>query len=356
MNTHGLLKTLPALPRLLSAGIPGTYLAELARAYRLTLQKHPDALSRWPAETLQRLPDFPERMRLIDGCCHLFTGRIMSSVPTLALEVGHHLSVLSHGPLGEASLTAARPRDVLQLWQEHLPRLLPFIDLALTDEDAFQGLEIRTLIPVLIYRRDLHELIASALLRALRDCARHLGPEQLRLEVNWPRPGHWREYRRILNVDCVFDAPALRVLVVDTAANRPLPLANAAANEAALARLGSGVPAGNTLTSMHHRVAAWLARQPGNLPSQADTARHFHVSTRALRSRLRRDGTSYQDIKTAIQLCRAMGLLAQTDLPLGEVAERAGFTSSPSLSRAFRQWHGMSPSQFRRQLQAPKSH
>ena len=49
-----------------------------------------------------------------------------------------------------------------------------------------------------------------------------------------------------------------------------------------------------------------------------------------------------------MRLQRAAGLLATTGLPLKQVAERVGMAHSGAFGRAFREWYGVTPSEFRR--------
>jgi AraC-like DNA-binding protein len=53
------------------------------------------------------------------------------------------------------------------------------------------------------------------------------------------------------------------------------------------------------------------------------------------------------------RLDRARDLLLSTDLPLGEVARRAGFSEAPYLIRVFREAEGMTPGEYRRTKASP---
>jgi LacI family transcriptional regulator len=82
----------------------------------------------------------------------------------------------------------------------------------------------------------------------------------------------------------------------------------------------------------------------------ADVARGVGLSPTALESRLRRAiGRSvYQEIQR-VQIDRVRELLAETDLPLKQVAHRCGFKYTQYLSRVFRQATGRTLSEYRKQ-------
>ena len=89
--------------------------------------------------------------------------------------------------------------------------------------------------------------------------------------------------------------------------------------------------------------------QQYRFPSFDEICATLHMSNRVVRRRLTEEGTSYQKIKDAVRLDTIKHLLAKPDLPIAEVAERAGFTEPAALSRAFKKWTGLTPAQYREQ-------
>ena len=59
-------------------------------------------------------------------------------------------------------------------------------------------------------------------------------------------------------------------------------------------------------------------------------------------------GVSTMAYLKACRIAAAKRYLAQTELPVGEIVERCGFSDSSNFSRTFREQTGMSPSEFRR--------
>ena len=59
-------------------------------------------------------------------------------------------------------------------------------------------------------------------------------------------------------------------------------------------------------------------------------------------------GVSTMAYLKACRIAAAKRYLAQTELPVGEIVEKCGFSDSSNFSRTFREQTGMSPSEFRR--------
>lgn len=73
----------------------------------------------------------------------------------------------------------------------------------------------------------------------------------------------------------------------------------------------------------------------------------LHMSSATLSRRLREEGTSYSAIKAGCQREFAEYLLRCTDEPVEHIAVRVGFLDDRAFRRAFRQWTGQSPSEYR---------
>ncbi len=76
---------------------------------------------------------------------------------------------------------------------------------------------------------------------------------------------------------------------------------------------------------------------------------NLHISPQVVRRRLNEEGTTYQKIKDVVRCNLVKDLLIHPDPPIAQIAERAGFTEPAALSRAFKQWTGVTPIQYREQ-------
>jgi AraC-like DNA-binding protein len=76
-------------------------------------------------------------------------------------------------------------------------------------------------------------------------------------------------------------------------------------------------------------------------------ARALNISLRTLHRHLRLEGASVQSLKDEVRCSRAQDLLRRTRQPVKQIAHQLGYRSEKSFARAFRQWTGATPSDWR---------
>ena len=100
--------------------------------------------------------------------------------------------------------------------------------------------------------------------------------------------------------------------------------------------------------SFGHRVRSRLLQgEGGELPALDAVAADFFMTGRTLRRKLLDEGTSFQEIKDGLRRDQAMTLLRQTALSIQIVAQQVGFREATVFIKAFRQWTGMTPGDYR---------
>jgi len=98
------------------------------------------------------------------------------------------------------------------------------------------------------------------------------------------------------------------------------------------------------------RVQQTLRMASDDVPRAEDLAETLNLSTRTLHRQLRREGASLRLLKASARMERSKQALARTNDSIKRVAFGVGFRNEKSFSRAFRQWTGETPSEFRRRL------
>ncbi|WP_066963851.1 helix-turn-helix transcriptional regulator [Rhizorhabdus dicambivorans] len=110
-----------------------------------------------------------------------------------------------------------------------------------------------------------------------------------------------------------------------------------------LDRIGPAVPAGPDLVG---RVERELA---GGRHDQAEVATALGMSVASLRRRLGEAGLQFRDVRA-----RYLNSIARAALEDGnsiaDIAESLGFSDGRSFARAFRQWNGVAPGDYRKTL------
>lgn len=81
--------------------------------------------------------------------------------------------------------------------------------------------------------------------------------------------------------------------------------------------------------------------------SMAEAARRLDMSVATLRRRIRKHGTTFNEIANDERRKLAERYLSRSNPSIGEIAFLLGFKNPSAFSRAFRKWRGVSPSEYR---------
>lgn len=96
------------------------------------------------------------------------------------------------------------------------------------------------------------------------------------------------------------------------------------------------------------RIRRWLRdQQPSDWPSLPELARQLNLSAATLRRRLDAEGSSYRAILDDLRRDMAIGLLADSQASLADIAVALGFSEASAFHRAFRKWTGSRPGEYR---------
>jgi AraC-like DNA-binding protein len=83
------------------------------------------------------------------------------------------------------------------------------------------------------------------------------------------------------------------------------------------------------------------------LPNSDEVAQRLGISEQTLRRKLSAEGISYQQIKDNLRSDLANKLLANRSLTIGQVAKQLNFSEPRAFTRAFKQWSGLTPREYR---------
>jgi AraC-like DNA-binding protein len=100
------------------------------------------------------------------------------------------------------------------------------------------------------------------------------------------------------------------------------------------------------------QVRQALSAHPDKAHKADGVAALLNISARTLHRQLKEEGASLQGLKDEVRRERAQELLNRSDKPVKQVAAAAGFRNEKSFIRAFREWTGVSPGEFRIGVQA----
>ena len=83
------------------------------------------------------------------------------------------------------------------------------------------------------------------------------------------------------------------------------------------------------------------------MPSFDEIIERLHTSASTLRRKLKREGTTYQQIKDDARREAAIAYLKRPDLSVTTSALLMGFDDPSAFTRSFKRWTGLAPSEFR---------
>lgn len=99
------------------------------------------------------------------------------------------------------------------------------------------------------------------------------------------------------------------------------------------------------------RLLVQRARELVTTHRTAETlAQALNMSVRTLHRQLKDEGTSLQALKNQVRRDKAIHLLARSKRSVKQIAMEVAFRNEKSFTRAFRQWTGASPAEYRNKL------
>lgn len=253
----------------------------------------------------------------------------------------------SYGMLARASLGAPDLGVALKRWCRHHGLLTDDVALTLAVDGSTAVVAVHEQRPLAAEQR---ELGLAFLLRNVHGLACWFVDSRIPLQgasFPLPAPSHADAYGHMFPGPLRFDAD--RAEIRFDARYLALPLRR---DDKALSLMLQRALAVTVLQYRRDRllvpqVRQALAAHPESSHSAEALARLLNVSARTLHRQLADEGASLQSLKDEVRLERASDLLLRTRKPVKQVAAAVGFRNEKSFGRAFRQWAGRSPSQFR---------
>jgi AraC-like DNA-binding protein len=320
------------------------FVSAIVRAYR--------RFGRNPAEALKLAQITPSRLhkseeRITARQMEVLSGAAMQELDDEALGAfSRRLPWGSYGMLARASLSAPGLGVALKRWCRHHALLTGDIRLKLVTTGDSAAIAIEEHADLGAAR----EFCLVHVLRNIHGLACWYIDSRIPLQgarFPYPAPGHADAYEVMFPGPLKFDAVQAEIRF--DAQYLALPLRR---DEKALqAMLQRALP----LTVLQYRrdrllvqqVRQALAAHPGQAHNADGVAALLNISARTLHRQLREEGASLQELKDEVRREKAQELLYRTDKPVKQVAAAAGFRNEKSFIRAFRQWTGASPAQFR---------
>ncbi len=273
------------------------------------------------------------------------------AVPHLGLVVGCRQDIGNFGILGLAMKTAATFGEAVMLGMTYQRTTGAMLDM---DTDIETPGEVAMIARAPIAIPAIHpflceEMFASSLMVARELVGVAFNP--VRLELSYSAPAYVDAYAELFQCELRFDRPRNAMVIGSEWMEWKFPTYNAVNSRQVLElcrrQLADIAAPQSEITAT---VERFLRQHVRENPPLSAIAGIMHLSERTLRRQLAADGVSFSRLHDRVRAERALELLHDHDLSIGQVGARVGFADAREFRRAFKRWTGHTPSEAREQI------
>lgn len=261
-------------------------------------------------------------------------------------QFGQQLDFPAHGLLGYALARRQSQSNLARMIVQHLRVSLPVMDMTFGTTAQYCAIQLRDTWNL----AEVRAFVVKIYMGSIYSLACQVG-RQIRFECDFPTQ---------LTPECWHQVAPLAELCFGSHLNQALmPLTDSLPSERdldpryALARQRSRQliqPANARETVARARQA--VSEHPGHGCTLEQVARSLNMSSRSLHNRLADADTTFRDIRNEIRETYATRYLTETELALGSIAKKVGFSDQAAFTRAYRNWTGRTPGEVRRQAES----
>ena len=254
-------------------------------------------------------------------------------------------AMIAHAIIGEPTLERALRKGVL-----YYGLVTDDIRMQIHANDDTLALHVRFADPELDPHHYFHEFWLSIWYRLVSWMAGSLAPLR-KATFSYPCPVvRIEEFKYMFPTVHAFDAPETSLVFERDFMQSPI-----VRTKPELKGLLSVAPLGfmtvpSDVTSYSRRVRSVLLpdrKLPLAFPELDVVASELGCGPQSLRRKLRREGTSFRAIKENIRRDLAVERLVRGKSPVAAIADALGYSETRAFTRAFRNWTGMSPIEYR---------
>lgn len=266
--------------------------------------------------------------------------------PSLGLRVGSLYHLSAYGPLGLAMMSSNNLAEGLRTSVVYNSLTWTRLRWALCldrDSAVLQATEVEYMEGNSLY------MIERDFSAVLKMCQEMLGGEfQLQsAQIAYPKPVYAERYNEVFACPVEFDADVSALVIESRWLDQALPQANADVWRVSCALCSDLVERLTRDSSYAEMIGYLMLDGTGNFLSLEAVAAKLHTSSRTLRRKLVKEGTSFQELLTRARTTLATELLSGGRLSTDQVAERLGYSDSAAFCHAFKRWTGKPPRCYR---------
>jgi len=277
------------------------------------------------------------------------------NITTLGFQVGQHTGMLEHGIISYAILSCENLRESIRRFEKYQHLIGPVLTIKLTTIgdtavlSAIPAPHVKWL-PSSVIKYFTQEWIASFMQwEKFIHC-----PDGWFSHINFgfSETDEQSSYQSFINCSFEFDHSVTQVFFPKEYLELPLNFADHETNELCInqcEKLLKNIDVASEQTSDIQRL---LASNPSRTPSIKEVSSILCITPRTLHRRLLKENTSYQQIVIQFRISLAKRYLKETNLPICEVAMLVGYADHSNFYRTFRKETGITPLQFRQEIES----
>jgi AraC-like DNA-binding protein len=272
--------------------------------------------------------------------------------PAIGLKLGTEHRVERYDPVAIAAVSARSFRDALQRLARFKQLTCPE-ELHVTERRDESRVEFRYL---LAHKTEPPLLVDLAFAWVVGIARRGTGglvnPRRIELRA---ATGNRHMYEAHFGCPAAFDARRNTIVFAKADLDRPFLTHNADLFATVAPQLEAELKQALASRAIGEQVKAILKQLlAGRRPGIEDVARELRVSSRTLQRRLAEDGATFQQLMQGARRELARHYLLHSSLELNETAYLLGYEDAHSFFRAFQQWEGHSPGEWRARHARPQ--
>lgn len=268
--------------------------------------------------------------------------------PSIGIELGLRSSLTKIGMIGFGLMSCNTLREAIALGLRFLPIRVPYFNVHFHIEADRAIFDIHETLPLGRHRQMAFEYfmveLRSVYLSLMNPSAVQQFGANGEMWFMHDEPDYFQRYKSQLP-ECRFGKPSYRSIFDARQLDLPLQTANPETAqvvtghcERELALLG--------VVNIVAQVRAFLVCGDGGYPSVEVVASQMNISSRTLKRKLQEHGITFTTLLEEVRKRDALQLLASPTMTVTEASYRMGYSNRINFSRAFRQWAGMSPSEY----------
>lgn len=277
----------------------------------------------------------------------------------LGLETGQRSRLAGIGALGLMMLCAPTIRKAIEAGIEFAPIGGALGQLALHEEKGAFSIRFHPPATGALLRPYLTEDMFAAIYSYLAELCGTLLPgtggsrvpmRAERITIGYPEPAYADQYRAFFQCPIEFGAPVSAMYLSPELLQREPALSNALAYDQCRGICERLVVDMREEAPLLREARQCLTRDPAKYSNLTALAAKLGVPPRTLQRHLARMGITFSVMLADVRSALAQDLLSNPALTVEEVATAIGYSEPGNFRRAFREWTGVTPSEYRRAL------